>query len=63
MKILLYIDPGTGSLLFQLIISGIVSLLMFYKKIVSILKFKFGNHESDDKNIDNNKKMDRDEKK
>lgn len=35
---LLYIDPGSGSLLFQLLISGIVGFLAFAK--LNLQKFK-----------------------
>jgi hypothetical protein len=39
--ILLYIDPGAGSLLFQAILSGLMTLIIFYKKIIGYIKFKF----------------------
>ncbi len=39
--ILLYLDPGTGSLLFQALISGFLTILIFFKKIVAFLKLKF----------------------
>ncbi len=35
--ILLYIDPGTGSLFIQVLIAGAVSLLMFFKNIKLVL--------------------------
>ena len=35
--ILLYIDPGTGSLLIQVFIAGAVSVLMFFKNIRLVL--------------------------
>lgn len=38
---LLYIDPGAGSLIFQAILSGLLSILFFYKKILFFLKAKF----------------------
>jgi hypothetical protein len=44
---LLYIDPGSGSLLFQALLSGLLTVLVFFKRIVSYIKFKFG------KKIDN----------
>ena len=31
--ILLYIDPGTGSLLLQIVAGGAIASLMFFKKI------------------------------
>jgi hypothetical protein len=37
-KILLYIDPGTGSLLFQLLLSGVISVFIYFKKVVSFIK-------------------------
>lgn len=30
---LLYLDPGSGSLLIQVIIAGAISLMMYFKKI------------------------------
>jgi hypothetical protein len=36
---LLYIDPGSGSLLFQILIAGIVSVLFFFKRIIRKLMF------------------------
>ena len=42
--IILYIDPGTGSLLLQLVIGGVVTFGLFFKnsfkKIFSIFKNK-----------------------
>ena len=35
--ILLYIDPGTGSLLIQVLIAGAVSVLMFFKNVKVVL--------------------------
>ncbi len=46
MRIILYIDPGTGSLLFQLLLSGIVSGLIFFNKVVLFFKKFFS--KSDD---------------
>ncbi len=45
---LLYIDPGSGSLLFQALLSGILTVLVFFKRIVAFIKFKFGKHITDD---------------
>ena len=39
--IILYIDPGSGSLLFQLILSGIFTLLIYFKRVILFFKFKF----------------------
>jgi hypothetical protein len=35
--ILLYIDPGTGSFLIQVLIAGAASVLMFFKNIKLVL--------------------------
>ena len=40
---ILYIDPGTGSLLFQTLVSGFLTILVFYKRIKFFLKNKFDN--------------------
>jgi hypothetical protein len=45
---LLYIDPGSGSLLFQALLSGFFTILVFFKRIVSYLKFIF--QKKEDKN-------------
>ncbi len=45
---LLYIDPGSGSLLFQALLSGLLTVLVFFKRIVAFLKFKFGKHKTED---------------
>lgn len=37
----LYIDPGSGSLLFQALISSILTIVVFYKKIVALIKYRF----------------------
>jgi hypothetical protein len=36
---LLYIDPGSGSLLFQALISGFLTVLIFFKRIVAYVKY------------------------
>ena len=38
----LYIDPGSGSLLFQALLSGLLTFIVFFKRIVAYLKYKFG---------------------
>lgn len=38
---LLYLDPGSGSLLFQALISGFLTIMIFFKRIVAFFKFKF----------------------
>ncbi len=45
---LLYIDPGSGSLLFQALLSRLLTVLVFFKRIVSFIKFKFGKHKTED---------------
>ena len=44
--ILLYIDPGSGSLLFQALLSGLLTVVVFFKRIVAFFKFKFGKKKS-----------------
>jgi hypothetical protein len=38
---LLYIDPGSGSLLFQALVSGFLTVVIFFKRIVSYIKYLF----------------------
>ena len=40
-QFLLYIDPGSGSLLFQALLSGFLTALVFFKRIVAYFKYKF----------------------
>jgi hypothetical protein len=42
---ILYIDPGSGSLLFQALLSGLLTVVVFFKRIVAYIKFKFGKAE------------------
>ena len=37
----MYIDPGAGSLLFQALLSGILTIFIFYKRMMIYLKSKF----------------------
>jgi hypothetical protein len=39
---LAYIDPGSGSLLFQALLSGLLTILVYFKRIVGYFKLKFG---------------------
>jgi hypothetical protein len=39
---LLYIDPGSGSLIFQALLSGFLTVIVFFKRIATYIKFKFG---------------------
>ena len=50
-QFLLYIDPGSGSLLFQALLSGLLTVLVFFKRIVAYLKYKFGKKKTEE--IDN----------
>ena len=45
---LLYIDPGSGSLLFQALLSGLLTVLVFFKRIVAFIKFKFGKQKTEE---------------
>lgn len=40
---LLYIDPGSGSLFFQMLLSGMLTGIVFLKRIKLYLKSLFGN--------------------
>jgi hypothetical protein len=42
---LLYIDPGSGSLLFQALLSGLLTFVVFFKRIVAYIKMRFGKAE------------------
>ncbi len=44
---LLYIDPGAGSILFQVILSGLLTVIIYFKRIVAYLKFKFGKNKTE----------------
>lgn len=44
---LLYIDPGSGSLLFQALLSGFLTVVVFFKRIVHFIKFKLGKDKKD----------------
>ena len=41
MYYLAYIDPGSGSLLFQALISGLLTILVFYKRVIAYIKQLF----------------------
>ena len=45
---LLYIDPGSGSLLFQALLSGLLTVVVFFKRIMAFIKFKFGKNKTED---------------
>lgn len=38
---ILYIDPGSGSLLFQMILSGLLTILVFFKRLVQFFRALF----------------------
>ncbi len=44
---LLYIDPGSGSLLFQALLSGFLTVVVFFKRIVNFIKFRFRKNKND----------------
>jgi|GEM_PF-2057962 len=39
---LLYLDPGAGSLLFQALLSGFLTVQVFFKRIALYFKYKLG---------------------
>jgi hypothetical protein len=41
LSLLAYIDPGTGSLLFQAILSGLLTIVVFYKRVILFIKQLF----------------------
>ncbi len=41
MNYLAYIDPGSGSLLFQALLSGLLTILVFYKRVIAYIKHFF----------------------
>jgi len=40
-KHFLYLDPGTGSLIFQTLISIFLTVVLFFKRILNFLKFNY----------------------
>ena len=36
-----YIDPGSGSLIFQAALSALLTIIVFFKRILLFIKFKF----------------------
>jgi hypothetical protein len=51
--IFLYIDPGSGSLLFQALLSGLLTVLVFFKQILNYVRFKFGGKKNKETDLDN----------
>ena len=43
---LIYIDPGTGMIIIQLIVSAFAAIALFFKRIKNYLKSKFGRNKS-----------------
>ncbi len=41
---LLYLDPATGSLIFQALLSVFLTIVVFFKRIVAFIKLKFQNN-------------------
>lgn len=35
--LILYIDPGVGSLVFQALLSGALTVVVFYKRIIAMI--------------------------
>lgn len=50
--VLLYLDPGSGSLLFQALISGFLTIMIFFKRIVAFFKFKFMKKDKNEEDAD-----------
>ena len=44
MSHLLYIDPGTGSLIYQGLLSGILTISIFFGNIKNFIKSKMSNN-------------------
>ena len=45
---LLYIDPGAGTLFYQAILSGVLTVSVFYKSISTYFKSKFTSRKQDE---------------
>ena len=52
--ILLYLDPGSGSYLVQLIIAGILGVLFYFKNLWWRIKAYFTKHKKDDSSKNDN---------
>lgn len=46
-NVLLYIDPGSGSLLFQALLSGLLTGIFFFKNIIRFIRHKFKKRDKD----------------
>lgn len=49
---ILYIDPGTGSLLFQALLSAFLTIVVFFKRIKAFIMIKFMSKEDKDMHKD-----------
>lgn len=52
--VLAYIDPGSGSLLFQALLSGFLTILVFFKRIVAFIRFKFSKRNIENEPLNDN---------
>jgi hypothetical protein len=50
--VLLYLDPGSGSLLLQALLSGFLTIVIFFKRIVAFFKFKFTKQDLKEDDVD-----------
>jgi hypothetical protein len=51
---LLYIDPGTGSLLLQMLLGAVAAVVLFYKRITFFFLKTFNKKKLEDKLKENN---------
>ncbi len=47
---IIYIDPGSGSLVFQAVLSSVLTGVVFFKKIVASVKYRFSRREKSPEN-------------
>lgn len=52
MKLLLYIDPSSGSMIFQAAIAGLMGFLMFFKQLKSKISSLFNKKKKSDKSTE-----------
>lgn len=48
MRFLLYIDQGSGSIIFQAVLSGFLTVLIFFKRVMAYLKSLFKNKQNEE---------------
>jgi len=58
-RVMLYIDPGSGSIILQAIIAGVVGVLMFFKYGWRKMKRFFGVKKAFDDDIDEDEESDK----